>query len=278
MADAKRQLCFVSPKRAIFEEAPESENEAGQAYSDQDDVGPTRAIVQATCDEVFCTTLRLTERGPLRFVRDNNMIARRWPQDTVVCLSIRSTTMRLTDYSFPMAESTRSAFSKTMTFWPTFIFVFVLDFATKRWAEVNLLPLYTPHPLVGETVRLTLAFNKDAAMGLSLGGYSRIGFTVIAAAVLVVLGVFYRRTQSHESAHAFGLALVAAGALGNLADRVLFLHGVVDFIDVGIGTSRFYTFNVADAAITCGAILLAILSMKGPRDAEVTAVSAHTTP
>lgn len=173
-----------------------------------------------------------------------------------------------------MAEST---YSKNVIFWPTFIVVFFLDFVTKRWAEQNLLPLYTPHRLIGETVRLTLAFNKDAAMGLSLGAYSRIGFTVIAAVVLIVLGVFYRRTPIHATAHALGLALVAAGALGNLSDRVLFSHGVVDFIDVGVGTARFWTFNVADAAITCGAILLAILSMREHRDAETPVAPAHTT-
>ena len=166
--------------------------------------------------------------------------------------------------------------SKRLAFWPTFLMVFLLDFATKRWAEGNLLPLYTPHRLIGETVRLTLAFNKDAAMGLSLGQYSRIGFTVIAAAVLVVLGVFYRRTPSRASSAAFGLALVAAGALGNLADRVLFSHGVVDFIDVGVGSSRFWTFNVADAAITCGAVLLVVLSMREQREPDMRVVSAHS--
>lgn len=174
-----------------------------------------------------------------------------------------------------MTETTNHA--KSVTFWPTLLGIFFLDFATKRWAEQNLLPLYTPHRVIGETLRFTLAFNKDAAMGLSLGNYSRIGFTLIAAIVLVVLGVFYRRTPSNAGAHAFGLALVAAGALGNLADRVLFMHGVVDFIDVGIGSARFYTFNVADASITCGAILLAILSLKEHRDAEVPISPARTT-
>lgn len=172
---------------------------------------------------------------------------------------------------------TDSAGSKAIVFWPTFVVVFLADFATKRWAEGHLLPLYTPHSVIGETVRLTLAYNKDAAMGLSLGQYSRIGFTLIAAAVLVALGVFYRRTPHYASGHAAGLALVAAGALGNLADRVLFARGVVDFIDIGIGTTRFYTFNVADAAITCGAVLLAILSMKEHRDLEAPVASAHST-
>jgi signal peptidase II len=166
--------------------------------------------------------------------------------------------------------------SKYFAFWPTFIVVFFLDFATKRWAEDHLLPLYTPHRLIGETVRLTLAFNKDAAMGLSLGEYSRIGFTVIAAVVLVILGIFYRRIPAQAWATALGLALVAAGALGNLADRVLFSHGVVDFIDVGIGTARFYTFNVADAAITCGAILLTVLSMRENRKPDDGVAPVHS--
>lgn len=168
--------------------------------------------------------------------------------------------------------------SKSLTFWPTFSLVFLLDFVTKRWAEGHLVPMYTPHEVVGNLVRMTLAFNKDAAMGLSLGEYSRVGFTVIAAIVLVVLGVFYRRTPSYALAAALGLALIAAGALGNLADRVLFSHGVVDFIDVGIGNARFYTFNVADAAITCGAVLLGILSIKENRKPDTHIASAHTSP
>ena len=166
--------------------------------------------------------------------------------------------------------------SKRLAFWPTFLMVFVLDFITKRWAERQLVPMYTPHEVLGDVVRMTLAFNKDAAMGLSLGEYSRVGFTLIAAAVLVVLGVFYRRTPEGARPAAFGLALVAAGALGNLSDRVLFAHGVVDFIDIGIGNARFYTFNVADAAITVGAVLLAILSMKDHREPDAHVAPAQT--
>lgn len=169
----------------------------------------------------------------------------------------------------------RSA-TKTLTFWPTLIAVFLVDFATKRWAEGNLLPVYTPHQVIGDAVRLTLAYNRNAAMGLSLGDYSRVGFTLIAVIVLVVIGGFYRRTPMNATGGAAALGLIAAGALGNLTDRVMFLHGVVDFIDIGIGNVRFWTFNIADAAITCGAILLAVLSMRGHREVEVLASSAHT--
>jgi signal peptidase II len=142
------------------------------------------------------------------------------------------------------------------------VIVLAADFLSKRAAETHLLPLHTPHQVIGDFVRFTLAYNKYAAMGLSLGEYSRIGFAVIAAVVLVVLGTFYRKASLESTSGAVALGLVAAGALGNLTDRVMSSQGVVDFIDVGVGTARFYTFNVADAAITCGAVLLAILSMR----------------
>jgi signal peptidase II len=100
-------------------------------------------------------------------------------------------------------------------------------------------------------------------MGLSLGGYSRAGFAITAIAVTVVLGMIYHRTPDSSRWSALALASIAAGALGNLTDRLMSSMGVVDFIDVGIGTSRFYTFNIADMGVTCGALLLAILSLKG---------------
>jgi lipoprotein signal peptidase len=165
---------------------------------------------------------------------------------------------------------------KAKAFWPLLTLVLVADFISKRWAENRLVPLYTPHEVIGEFVRFTLAYNKYAAMGLSLGAYSRVGFGVIAAIVLVVLGVFYRKTPADSAGSAAALALVAGGALGNLTDRIMSAQGVVDFIDVGLGSARFYTFNVADAAITCGAILLALLSMKGNAGAEAAGAPAQS--
>lgn len=154
---------------------------------------------------------------------------------------------------------------KARFFWPTLVIVYCLDFITKRLAETHLLPQHVPHRVIGELVRFTLAYNKDAAMGLSLGGYSRAGFALTASVILVVLAVLYRRTADSDKFSALALALVTAGALGNLTDRLMSSRGVVDFIDVGIGNARFYTFNVADAGVTCGAILLALLSLRGSK-------------
>ena len=158
---------------------------------------------------------------------------------------------------------------KARIFWPVLVIVYSLDFITKRLVEAYLHPAYVPHRIVGDFVRFTLAYNKDAAMGLSLGGYSRIGFTITAIIVLAVLGFLYYRSPDDSKASVFALALITAGALGNLTDRLMSAKGVVDFIDVGIGSSRFYTFNVADAAVSCGAVILALLSLRSPEQQEI---------
>jgi signal peptidase II len=78
----------------------------------------------------------------------------------------------------------------------------------------------------------------------------------------------YRQTAPEDHLAAAGLALIAAGALGNLLDRLRSPRGVVDFIDVGVGDLRFWTFNVADVGITCGAVLL-VLAQQRSADRDV---------
>lgn len=147
---------------------------------------------------------------------------------------------------------------KARRFWPLFALVLLTDCATKRAAELHLVPAHVPHDFIGEIVRLTLAYNPGAAMSLSLGAHSRIGFSLLALGALVVMACLYRRTAPGDRDAAAGLALIAAGALGNLIDRLRSPRGVVDFIDVGVGGWRFWTFNIADMAITLGAIVLVI--------------------
>lgn len=156
---------------------------------------------------------------------------------------------------------------KARRFWPLFLLVLLTDCATKRAAEAHLVPAHVPHEFLGELVRLTLAYNPGAAMSISLGEHSRLGFSLLALAALFVLGQVYRRTSPGDRLAAAGLALIASGALGNLLDRLRSPRGVVDFIDVGIGDLRFWTFNVADVSITCGALLLA-LALQRAQDGE----------
>jgi signal peptidase II len=108
-------------------------------------------------------------------------------------------------------------------------------------------------------------------MNISLGRASRVVFTVLAVAMIGVIVGMYRKTADNETLQPVALALIAGGALGNLLDRLRSVRGVVDFIDVGIGDSRFWTFNVADSGVTCGAILLMLVlwSRPAPPDAVV---------
>lgn len=135
--------------------------------------------------------------------------------------------------------------------------VLVLDVLTK-WVVQRSLRLYDPVPVIGDYVRLTYLFNPGAAFGLHLGPYSRIFFGVLSIVAVVVLWLFFRATPAADRMRLFAIALVTGGAVGNLLDRVRDVRGVVDFLDVGIGTLRWPVFNVADIAISVGAILLAV--------------------
>ena len=142
-------------------------------------------------------------------------------------------------------------------FWTTAGSLVGLDFATKLLAE-SLLARHVPLALVGDWVQLRLVYNQGAAFGLHLGEYSRWIFFGLAVVALIVLGSMVRATRPGDRFRLFALALVCGGATGNLVDRIRSPLGVVDFLDVGVGAWRWPTFNVADSAITVGAIALAV--------------------
>lgn len=130
------------------------------------------------------------------------------------------------------------------------------DILSKRLAYEYLAPAGIPHPVIGDLLRFTLAFNKGAAFGMHVGGWSRLVFSAFAVAMVGVLLYAAGRVPANAQRLVAAMGLVAGGALGNLLDRIRWDRGVVDFIDVGLGASRFWVFNVADSAITIGAILL----------------------
>lgn len=142
-------------------------------------------------------------------------------------------------------------------FWGTVGVVVAADVATKLLAE-SLLSRHLPVAVIGDFVQLRLVYNECAAFGLCLGAYSRWIFFGLAIAALFVLGSMVRAAPPGDHIRRLALALVCAGAVGNVIDRLRSSHGVVDFLDVGIGMRRWPTFNVADSAITVGAIALAV--------------------
>jgi signal peptidase II len=140
--------------------------------------------------------------------------------------------------------------------WVTAV-VFIADQLTKVTAADYLMQ----HGDIKLTAFLnfSLVYNRGAAFGFlsSASGWQNIFFisvTLIACAVIVWM---IRRLDEKDKLLAVALLLVLGGALGNLTDRLLYGH-VIDFIDVYYGTWHWPAFNIADSAITLGAVLLII--------------------
>jgi signal peptidase II len=148
------------------------------------------------------------------------------------------------------------AVRKARLFWPLLVTLLLADCATKELAEAHLAPA-VPERVVGDYFRLTLAYNPGAALSISAGPYSRILFSCAAVVAVLLLARLYRRADVRRPGLIVALALVTGGALGNLLDRLRSARGVVDFIDLGVGSWRFWTFNVADIGVSIGALLLA---------------------
>ena len=168
--------------------------------------------------------------------------------------------------------------SKAAVFWPLVSLLVLADCTTKQVAAERLEPEHVPHEVLGDVVRFTLAYNPGASFSVSLGEHSRWILAALAFGVLGVLMVQYRRAAPHDRMLALALAFVVAGACGNLLDRLRRPRGVVDFIDIGIGDVRFWTFNLADVAVFCGAILLAHLLIRRDRDEALNSIppASHT--
>lgn len=149
-------------------------------------------------------------------------------------------------------------FGKLAWLWLSLL-VIVADQATKHYFEANF-TLYQKVDVIPDYFAWTLAYNTGAAFSFLAdhSGWQRWLFAVIAIGVSIVLVVWMKRLKAHETWLALALSLVLGGALGNLYDRVMLGH-VVDFILVH-WQNRWYfpAFNIADTAITIGAIMLAL--------------------
>ncbi|MFH9423219.1 signal peptidase II [Streptomyces sp. NPDC017529] len=138
-------------------------------------------------------------------------------------------------------------------------FVYLLDLGSKLLVVAKLED-HDPVEVIGTWLRLRVLRNRGAAFGF--GEAMTIVFTLVAAAVIVVVVRLARKLYSAPWAIALGLLL--GGALGNLTDRVFrspggLQGGVVDFI----AAESFAVFNIADSAICCGCVLLVFLSFRG---------------
>ncbi|WP_232819259.1 signal peptidase II [Saccharospirillum mangrovi] len=135
--------------------------------------------------------------------------------------------------------------------------VIAADLWTKSIAVATL--AYAQPVSVLPVLNFTLLHNRGAAFSFlnAAGGWQRWLFVAIALAVSLLLINWILRLKRHERWLSIALALILGGALGNLYDRVT-LGYVVDFIHAHWGNSYFPAFNLADSAITVGAIMVLI--------------------
>jgi len=133
--------------------------------------------------------------------------------------------------------------------------VLALDQLTKV-AAASWLVLHEPVPVL-PFFNLTLIHNTGAAFGFLswASGWQNLFFIVVAAVACVVIMVMLRRTGAGDPWLATTLSLILGGAAGNLIDRLIYGY-VIDFADFFIGTWHWPAFNVADSAISIGAVLL----------------------
>lgn len=136
--------------------------------------------------------------------------------------------------------------------------VIALDQLTKVIALRELQPLLA-QPVIPGFLNWTLAFNSGAAFSFLAGadGWQRWLFTALAIGVSAILIFWLRRTARADWRNAVPLALIIGGALGNLIDRLRAGH-VTDFIQVYYRDWSWPAFNVADSAISIGAVMLIV--------------------
>jgi signal peptidase II len=147
------------------------------------------------------------------------------------------------------------------------LLVIALDQTTKHIALSELQPL-TPQAVIPGFLNWTLAFNSGAAFSFLAGadGWQRWLFASLAIGVSLMLAFYLSRTQRRDWRNAAPFALIIGGALGNLIDRLRSGH-VTDFIQVYHQDWAFPAFNIADSAISIGAVMLVLFgfaSRKAP--------------
>jgi len=145
--------------------------------------------------------------------------------------------------------------------WPIFLglaaVIVVADQLTKAWIRATIAP-GASISIVGDYLRLVHSQNNGALFGLFRESAILFG---LASIIVIGLIVAYHGRSGRSPYMSVALGLLLGGAIGNLIDRLRLGH-VVDFVDAGIGNVRWYTFNVADAAISFAIIFLILAALR----------------
>jgi signal peptidase II len=153
--------------------------------------------------------------------------------------------------TLPDKPARRFLWSPRFWFAVTAVLALALDQLSK-WLILESMPLHSSHPVLGEALKFSLTMNPRGLFGMSYGPI----WVHYALPVLVVGLVIYIALRSPSTWLSVALGLVLGGGVGNnLIDRIRF-GSVVDFIDMGIGNTRWYTYNLADAFAVAGVIMV----------------------
>jgi signal peptidase II len=133
--------------------------------------------------------------------------------------------------------------------------VVVLDQLSKAWLASLLAP-GERREIVGDLLRIVHGQNTGALFGMFRD--QALAFAIVSIGVVGLI-VWYHGNAGRNTLLSIALGLLLGGAIGNMIDRFRFGY-VIDWVDAGIGDLRFYTFNVADSAITCAILLLLLIA------------------
>ncbi len=145
--------------------------------------------------------------------------------------------------------------------------VVLLDQLTKAWIMMAM-RIHEGFPVVDGFFNIVHVRNPGAAFGFLAGAspaFRSVFFIAVTAVAILIILQYLRKARVEELSLVLALALIIAGAVGNLIDRVRFGE-VVDFLDVYVGVHHWPAFNVADSAITTGALLLAMILLRRRKD------------
>jgi signal peptidase II len=148
--------------------------------------------------------------------------------------------------------------------------ILFMDQATKVYIDATM-PLHDSVSVIPGFFNITHVRNPGAAFGFLAGAsplFRNIFFVSVTVAAILLILHYVRTSQAEEKHLTFSLSLILSGAVGNLIDRVRFGE-VIDFLDVYIASHHWPAFNVADSAITVGAVILFIELLRRGKERNI---------